>query len=174
MQTVEVSSTLQLQESIGLALKTKVLMLCCMEKMTRTQFLNKNISQTHCVRMEINSRCPASNKHFSQPCISPDPQSLPAIAKSQFHFQGILKFFVYFTDHLFFFFFFSFSDYPKQNFEMKRWSASKLSVPETTNSNLLLYLCLGNGDCCCQKCPRQPAVLLSLTFRTAKISSNAE
>lgn len=107
-QTVEVSSTLQLQESIGLALKTKVLMLCCMEKMTRTQFLNKNISQTRCVRMEINSRCPTSNKHFSQPCISPDPQSLPAIAKSQFHFQGIFKFFVHFTDHPFFFFFLAF------------------------------------------------------------------
>lgn len=66
METVKVSGLLQFQGSMGLALETKFLVLHCMEKITGTRFLNKNISQTLCILVEINSRCPASlNKHFS-------------------------------------------------------------------------------------------------------------
>lgn len=86
-----------------------------MEKVTRTQFLNKNISQTCCIHKEINSRHPTSfNRHFSQTCISPSPQSTSGIARektpeSQFPFQ---KFSVSLYSCIALF---SFSNYLKQN-----------------------------------------------------------
>lgn len=69
---------------MGLALETKLLVLHSMEKITRTQFLNKNHLTgwlcSHGNRLQMPH---FFNTHFSQPCTSPSLQSTSALAKKR-------------------------------------------------------------------------------------------
>lgn len=174
MKTIKVSGSLQFQESMGLALETKVLLLRSMEKITSTQFLNKNISQARGIHMEINSGCPTSlNKHFSQPCTSPSPQSTSAIPK---HPQSPSFTSKSFSNSLCpCVALFSISSYPKQNLKICLQNFLSLGGSRDNKWQFIVLSQFGElGACSSQKHPSQPARVLSDICTTALISNSAD
>lgn len=159
---------------MGLALETKLLVLHSMEKITRTQFLNKNhLTGRLCSHGNRLQMPHFLNTHFSQPCTSPSPQSTSALAKKKqspsftsksfsnsLHPCGAL---------------FSFSSYPKQNLKICLQNFLSLGGSRDDKQQFLVLSQFGElGACSSQKCPRQPAMVLSGVCTTAVSSSSAE